>query len=108
MRKDWKGLLVNHSARLRVGCQGAVAPRFRSGGSQVDGLRPEGGFGEALARRPANRSESWVWLVTRLFGDTANLGDLEEFLLCLMAPRIEFTSLICKVRLKILGNYSRK
>lgn len=44
--------MVNHSARLRVGCQGAVAPRFRSGGSQVEGLRPEGGFGEALVRRP--------------------------------------------------------
>lgn len=61
-----------------------------------------------LSEGRLNRSESWVWLVTRLFGDTANLGDLEEFLLCLMAPRTEFTSLIRKVRLKILGNYSRK
>lgn len=74
----------------------------------MEDLIPEGGFGEALARRPTQRSESWVWLVTRLFGDTANLGDLEEFLLYLMAPRIEFTSLISKVRLKILGNCSRK
>lgn len=59
-----------------------------------------------LARKPANSSESWFWLVTRLFGDTANLGELEEFVLCLMTPRTEITSLICKLRLKILGNYS--
>lgn len=59
-----------------------------------------------LARRPTSSSESWLWLVTRLFGDTANLGELEEFVPCLMTSRAEFTSLICKLRFKILGNYS--
>lgn len=49
--EDWEGLWVNHSVRLRVGCQAAVVPRFRSVGPQVADLRPDGGPGEAPCQK---------------------------------------------------------